>query len=340
MTKDPLSAIKVVGVEQIRLVIIIHDLAHLPLHLILFRFEQAIECDPDYALAYKVLGSAHGITIQLGISKNPRETIKRTIELHRKAIELDDSLAIAHTGLGFWSLYARQHDTAIAEGRRGFEIDPNSAEIKLAYGGILTFIGRPKEAVPLLVEALRLNPKPPTVYLRFLAIALRDSDQYEDAIVDIGVTPVFTSPASINIYNLFCGRVPVIGTAAFVGVFDNSFHIFVFEDGRLKFYKGKKRGFKDENVFEQIKKTFLFFSMHFPDMQIGEYYFSGRRNIGNGDVEKLYEMLGPEVFVLDASDFVSLGDDVRIDDDAMAGIPGDLSVVSLLSPALGAAVEM
>lgn len=164
--------------------------------------------------------------------------------------------------------------------------------------------------------------------------------QYEDTIVDIGVTPVFTSPASINIYNLFCGRVPVIGTAAFVGVFDNSFHIFVFEDGRLKFYKGKKRGFKDENVFEQIKKTFLFFSMHFPDMQIGEYYFSGRRNIGNGDVEKLYEMLGPEVFVLDASDFVSLGDDVRIDDDAMAGIPGDLSVVSLLSPALGAAVEM
>jgi adenylate cyclase len=145
--------------------------------------EEAIALDPDYAFAYKTLGTAHGLTVQLGMSKNPRESIKRAIELFRKAIELDDSLAMAHISLGFWSMYARQYDTAIAEGRRAFELEPNSADVIMGYAGILTFLGEPEEAIPLYKEALRLNPKPPTVYLRFFGIAFRDSGQYEKAIV-------------------------------------------------------------------------------------------------------------------------------------------------------------
>jgi tetratricopeptide (TPR) repeat protein len=145
--------------------------------------EEAIALDPDYAFAYKVLGSTHGLTVQLGMSKNPRESIKRAIELFRKAIELDDSLAIAHISLGFWSMYARQYDTAIAEGRRAFELEPNSADVILGYAGILTFLGEPEEAIPLYKEALRLNPKPPNTYIRFFGIAFRDSGQYEKAIV-------------------------------------------------------------------------------------------------------------------------------------------------------------
>jgi len=144
--------------------------------------EEAIALDPDYAAAYSKLGSTHGLSIVIGLSKNPRESLKRAIELQRKAIELDDSLAIAHAGLGFWLLYARQYDKAIAEGKRAFELEPHSADVINGYAAILTFMGRPEEAIPLFKDALRLNPKPPSLYLRFFGIAFRDSGRYEEAI--------------------------------------------------------------------------------------------------------------------------------------------------------------
>jgi adenylate cyclase len=145
--------------------------------------EEATALDPNYAFAYKVLGASHGMAMQLGLSKNPRESLKRAIELFRKAIELDDSLAMAHNALGFWSLYTRKYDIALVEGGRAFELEPNSADVIMGYATILSMLGKPEEAIPLYKEALRLNPKPPNTYIRFLGIAFRDSGQYEKAIV-------------------------------------------------------------------------------------------------------------------------------------------------------------
>jgi adenylate cyclase len=145
--------------------------------------EEAIALDPEYAFAYRVLGSSHGITVQLGMSKDPQETLKLTFGLFRKAIELDDSLATAHSSLGIYSLYARQYDTALAEGKRGMELQPNLPDVVISYAIILTFLGKPEEAIPFFREALRLNPNPPSVYLRLFGLALRDSGQYEEAIV-------------------------------------------------------------------------------------------------------------------------------------------------------------
>jgi len=143
--------------------------------------EEAIDLDPNYAFAYKVLGTAHGATLWLQMSKNPRETLKRTIELHQRSVELNDSLAIAHAALGYWLMYVRQHDKAVAEGERAVILEPGSADTIHVYAAILTYAGRRKEAIPLFEEALRLNPKPPTAYLRHYGVALRDSGLYKEA---------------------------------------------------------------------------------------------------------------------------------------------------------------
>ena len=147
--------------------------------------EEAIALDPNYAFAYKVLGGAHGITLWLGLSKNPRETLKLTIELHRKAIELDDSLAIPHAALGYWLIIARQFDKGLAEGERAIALEPSSADVINGYAMILRFVGRQKEAISLFEEALRLNPKPPNTYLHNYAATLRDSGLYDEAIVQV-----------------------------------------------------------------------------------------------------------------------------------------------------------
>jgi TolB-like protein/class 3 adenylate cyclase/Tfp pilus assembly protein PilF len=143
--------------------------------------KEAVDLDPNYAFAYKVLGAAHGVTLWLQMSKNPRETLKRTIELHQRSVELNDSLAIAHAALGYWLMYVRQHDKAVAEGERAFILEPGSADTIHVYAAILTYAGKRKEAIPLFEEALRLNPKPPTIYLRHYGVALRDSGLYKEA---------------------------------------------------------------------------------------------------------------------------------------------------------------
>ena len=145
--------------------------------------EEAIALDPNYAFAYKTLGSTYGIGIILGLSKNKQESLKRTIELMRKAIELDDRLAIAHSALSFYLVWARQYDKSIEMVKRALELEPNSADVNNAYATILSMVGEYEEAVPFHKEALRLNPKPPTSYLHLFAVTLRDSGQYEKAIV-------------------------------------------------------------------------------------------------------------------------------------------------------------
>jgi adenylate cyclase len=144
--------------------------------------EEAISLDPNYAYAYMTLGFAHGVSVWLGISPSPGESMKRCIELMQKSVVLDDSSGEAHAGLGYWLVLARQYDRAVVEGERGMALEPNSAGVLQNYAAILTFVGRREEAIPLFREALRLNPRPPNVYYRQFGIALRDSGRYDEAI--------------------------------------------------------------------------------------------------------------------------------------------------------------
>jgi adenylate cyclase len=144
--------------------------------------EEAISLDPNYAYAYMTLGFAHGVSVWLGISPSPGESMKRCIELMQKSVALDDSSGEAHAGLGYWLVLARQYDKAVAEGEKGMALEPNSAGVLQNYAAILTFVGRREEAIPLFREALRLNPRPPNVYYRQFGIALRDSGRYDEAI--------------------------------------------------------------------------------------------------------------------------------------------------------------
>jgi TolB-like protein/class 3 adenylate cyclase/cytochrome c-type biogenesis protein CcmH/NrfG len=144
--------------------------------------EEAISLDPNYAYAYMTLGFAHGVSVWLGISPSPAESMKRCIELMEKSVALDPSSGEAHAGLGYWLVLARQYEKAVSEGERGMALEPNSAGVLHNYAAILTFVGRYEEAIPLFREALRLNPKPPNSYYRQFGIALRDSGRYEEAI--------------------------------------------------------------------------------------------------------------------------------------------------------------
>ena len=145
--------------------------------------EEAIALDSEYALSYSILGLTHILDIWLGMSKSPKQSVKRAIELRKRAIRLDSSLGQAHSGLGYvYAAMTRQYDKGIAEGEKALALEPNSADVVCGHAIILTYAGRWKEAIPLFLEALRLNPKPPNNYYRHFAVALREMGQYDKAV--------------------------------------------------------------------------------------------------------------------------------------------------------------
>lgn len=146
---------------------------------------EAISLDPNYAPAHRVLAMANLGEIWLGLSKDPQESLKKSIELYKKAIALDDTLAMGHTGLGYALMMARRYDEAIFHVERGLELEPNSADVVYFYANVLLYVGRQEESVHFFQSAIRLNPKPPNTYLRHYAVALRDIGRYEEAIIQL-----------------------------------------------------------------------------------------------------------------------------------------------------------
>ncbi len=145
--------------------------------------EEAIALDPEYALAYSILCTAHFDLVILGASESPRESLQRAIELGKKAIALDDSNSSVHANITFPYIYLREFDKAISEAEKAISLSPNSATAYWALGTALSLSGRPQEAIPMLQKSLRLSPIPVhSQVLGILAGAYSWLGQHEEAI--------------------------------------------------------------------------------------------------------------------------------------------------------------
>jgi len=145
--------------------------------------EEAIALDPEYSMAYNVLGRTHMMAVWLGTSKSPKESMAKARELVQKAIVLDDTYAEAYALLGFLFVMAQQDDKAIALGEKAVALNPNSADAHFRLGKILALAdGRNEEAIPEYKKAIRLNPIPPNIYLYSLGMAYASTGQYEEGI--------------------------------------------------------------------------------------------------------------------------------------------------------------
>lgn len=121
-------------------------------------FQQAIEKDPNYALAYDGLADCW---LPLGwyAYMAPSETFPYAKVAVTKALALDDSLAEAHTSLAFVALYYdRDWANAEREFRRAIELNPNYANGHHWYAEFLSLIGRHKEAIAESERARELDP--------------------------------------------------------------------------------------------------------------------------------------------------------------------------------------
>lgn len=126
-------------------------------------FQEAIDRDQNYALAYVGLADCYHRFAQFGISPTA-EAIPKATAAATKALELDDSLAEAHATLGvikfryLWDLPAAERDF-----KRALELDPHYATAHMWYGLHLMALNRYAEADAEMQRALELEPLSVTI---------------------------------------------------------------------------------------------------------------------------------------------------------------------------------
>jgi serine/threonine-protein kinase len=122
-------------------------------------YEQALQLDPDFALAYSGLSDAFALIA--GNAMPSKEAWAKEKVLAEKALQLDPELAEAHLSLGD----ARANSFDWAGGKkeinRALELNPNLASAYDASAWILTVFGRFDEAITKNRNALELDPLNP-----------------------------------------------------------------------------------------------------------------------------------------------------------------------------------
>jgi tetratricopeptide (TPR) repeat protein len=161
------------------------------LHKSLEFYEQAIQRDPNFALAYAGLADTYALLggPEAGGDVSPNEALPKAKAAALKSIALDGSLAEPHVSLGHVSyFYDRDWITAEKEFKRAIELNPNYAVAHHWYAIFLsTFPGRMPEALAEIRRALELDPTSliiNTWYGRILAV----SGQLDEAIEQLRKT--------------------------------------------------------------------------------------------------------------------------------------------------------
>jgi len=122
-------------------------------------FQQAIDKDSNYALAYAGLADSYGLLPDFGAG-SPQESYPPARTAATKAIKLDDTLAEAHTALAWVLLaYDLDFDGSTREFRRAIELNPNYAMAHHWFGnGPLMRSGRFDDAITECKRAVELDP--------------------------------------------------------------------------------------------------------------------------------------------------------------------------------------
>jgi len=124
--------------------------------------EQAVARDPNFAAARAMLADCYYLSAEGEYQvATPEEALERATEAVSKALQIDDSLAEAHTVQAGINLVRKQFDEAGCEFRRALELNPNYAVAHLRYGYYLFYTLKLDEALLHMRRAQQLDPASP-----------------------------------------------------------------------------------------------------------------------------------------------------------------------------------
>jgi adenylate cyclase len=121
-------------------------------------FRQAINLDPNYALAHVGIADVNS-ALALTSNITPAEAFPNAMSALDKAIEIDSSLGAAyaiHCWVAFW--YEWDWEAAEKHCKRAIELNPNNGDAHRAYAHLLSNVGRHTEAFAEMKRSLEDDP--------------------------------------------------------------------------------------------------------------------------------------------------------------------------------------
>ena len=173
---------------------------------------------------------------------------------------------------------------------------------------ILQMIGwKEKETLPFPVKKAQIAYSPlfrlrPNRHEELLAaIGLEDIiKEYETSLRHIKISPEIIQPASINHLNFYLAQLDSPGSIAFVGLFETFFSFFIFEEGRLVFFRGKRKAPSFLRFLHEIDLTVELFLRENPDKTIDRLYVGSQIGPMHDLVSEIEDLYNIESSFLDA----------------------------------------
>jgi adenylate cyclase len=142
---------------------------------------RTLELDPNYSEAYALLGFAYSFDYQNRWTEDPNSSLSVAKEYARQSIAKDPNEPSAHCLAAQVAIFEKDLVRAKAEIDIALSLNPNFALAHNLLGSILSYLGRPLEAIPVIEHAMRLDPAFSSQSLHFLGAAYLLAGKYETA---------------------------------------------------------------------------------------------------------------------------------------------------------------
>ena len=182
-------------------------------------FQQAIDKDPNFALAYSGLADSYFSLARNSATLSPREAGAKARQAAEKAVELEPSLGEAHTSLGLvhlifdWDfvgaerefqraivlnpgypyahtcnaelLFAKGHyEESVQENRKAVDLEPYTPVLRNNLGFCLLLAKRYEESEHEFRKALDMDPNFPITHYRYSQLLILQS-KFDEAVAEI-----------------------------------------------------------------------------------------------------------------------------------------------------------
>jgi TolB-like protein/Flp pilus assembly protein TadD len=172
------------------------------LHKAVDCFDQAVEIDPNYALAYAGLSDCYTKLGDVGVTAiPPREAFARARRAALTALKIDSSLVEVHASLGHLEMHHLRWVDAEREFKRAIELNPNYAPAHQWYAYFMAFHRRFNEALEKIEVARKLDSLSLPIIDsvgEFLYFARRDDEAIEQFHKALDMDPNFL-PSRIHL---------------------------------------------------------------------------------------------------------------------------------------------
>ena len=149
-------------------------------------FQQAVQKDPRYALAYAGQADSYAQLADFNVLPT-REVLPKVKSAAAKSLELDEAGAEAHTSMAWAKFHEWDWAGAEKEFKRAIELNPSYPTAHSWYGEYLMVLGRFDEALAEMTRASELNPLSPPLNLA-LGYRFYYAHEYPQAIDQIQKT--------------------------------------------------------------------------------------------------------------------------------------------------------